>query len=546
MICFPPFRLDPVDQSIWKHGASGETQRLALTPRAFAILQHLIQNAGRLVTHDELLSVLWPDRCVQPEVLKAHINAIRSVLEDEARCPRFVETERGRGYRFVATVESMAVDPNMASGSALDDTELVGRQVELGKLHKYYGDAHMGIPQVVFISGEMGCGKSALVRQFIKDLPKSGIVTAIGHCIEGYGGQEPYYPVLSILAQLSCRAETASVLKPLASLAPTWASYITGYAPRLPMTDARVAGPDTSKRPLLHEISLLIARLAQDRPVVLVIEDAHLSDYSTVDWISASARGCYGAKLMIIVTYRAEDAGLFEHPIDVLHQDLFMRKLCREIRLGNLTEQDICTYVRKHSPIEEAEQIEQLAKILAERSSGNASFVGAVFNEIVQHRSDQRLNIDQGSIEKSDFTMQVPTLVGRVIEHRISHLSHLQQRILEAASLAGPVFSVDVAAHATGISAEEIEDVCEALCRHGFVITRAKLPSSFGGISGQVYAFRQELYRQVFYERQSPIKRARLKRLVDEAAQRDDRLHCDATGAAVVIRRTQLFRSTAS
>jgi DNA-binding winged helix-turn-helix (wHTH) protein len=59
-----------------------------------------------LVTHDGLLTALWRDVRVQPEVLKSHILAIRNALGDKSSSPRFIETRRGRGYRFIGPINA--------------------------------------------------------------------------------------------------------------------------------------------------------------------------------------------------------------------------------------------------------------------------------------------------------------------------------------------------------------------------------------------------------------------------------------------------------
>ena len=75
---FPPFRLDTINQCLWRRGKAGEEERVLLTPKAFAVLSYLVEHAGRLVTQDELLDAVWPDTFVQPEVLKYQIADIRS------------------------------------------------------------------------------------------------------------------------------------------------------------------------------------------------------------------------------------------------------------------------------------------------------------------------------------------------------------------------------------------------------------------------------------------------------------------------------------
>lgn len=69
---FPPFQLDNVNQSLWRYTDVAECEAVVLTPKAFGVLRYLVEHAGRLVTHNELLESLWPNTYVQPEVLKNH------------------------------------------------------------------------------------------------------------------------------------------------------------------------------------------------------------------------------------------------------------------------------------------------------------------------------------------------------------------------------------------------------------------------------------------------------------------------------------------
>src|SRR5208283_6163800 len=104
---FPPFRVDTVNQCLWRRGEAGSDERVLLTPKAFAVLRYLVERAGRLVTQNELLEAVWPDTFVQPEVLKYQIADIRALLGDSARQPSFIETVPRRGYRFVAPVREV-------------------------------------------------------------------------------------------------------------------------------------------------------------------------------------------------------------------------------------------------------------------------------------------------------------------------------------------------------------------------------------------------------------------------------------------------------
>src|SRR6202021_3164798 len=122
----PPFRVDTVNQCFWRRGYTGQEERILLTPKAFALLEYLVEHAGRLVTHDELLEALWPDTVVEPQAVKKHVLAVRSALGDRARNSLFIETIPTRGYQFIAGVtESVPTLPTVSRTAAPGD--LVGR-----------------------------------------------------------------------------------------------------------------------------------------------------------------------------------------------------------------------------------------------------------------------------------------------------------------------------------------------------------------------------------------------------------------------------------
>ena len=89
-------------------GTSGHLYRgqeiVPLTPKAFAVLQHLASQAGRLVGKQELLDAVWPGVFVGDAVLKVAIREIRRALGDNSQAPRFIETAHRRGYRFMEPV----------------------------------------------------------------------------------------------------------------------------------------------------------------------------------------------------------------------------------------------------------------------------------------------------------------------------------------------------------------------------------------------------------------------------------------------------------
>lgn len=99
---FGQFRLDPVEKVLTR-----DDRTISLTPKVFDTLFFLVQNAGRTVEKDELISSVWSERFVQENNLTFNIKMLRKALEDSATEPQYIETVPKRGYRFIAKVEKV-------------------------------------------------------------------------------------------------------------------------------------------------------------------------------------------------------------------------------------------------------------------------------------------------------------------------------------------------------------------------------------------------------------------------------------------------------
>src|SRR5258706_9156929 len=155
MARFGEFRLDSVNECLWRRHPKGGEGRIQRPPKAHAGLSLLVRNAGRLVTQGELLDAVWPGTHIQPEGLKNQILHIRRVLGDDPRRPRFIETLPRRGYRFIGLENGVGtLRPVAENGPAT--SRIVGRDRSLAELNAALGKALQGKRQVVFVTGESG------------------------------------------------------------------------------------------------------------------------------------------------------------------------------------------------------------------------------------------------------------------------------------------------------------------------------------------------------------------------------------------------------
>lgn len=100
-VSFAEFTLDGPSGHLYREGVV-----IPLTPKAFAVLEYLVAQAGRLVGKQELLDAVWPGVFVGDAVLKVAIREIRRALGDDPQAPRFIETAHRRGYRFMVPLST--------------------------------------------------------------------------------------------------------------------------------------------------------------------------------------------------------------------------------------------------------------------------------------------------------------------------------------------------------------------------------------------------------------------------------------------------------
>jgi predicted ATPase len=225
----------------------------------------------------------------------------------------------------------------------------VGRDAELARLRARLARALDGQRQLVFVTGEVGIGKTALVEAFLDEIGRTnGLRIGRGQCVAQYGAGEPYLPVFEALGRL-------------------------GQAP-------------ATHGWMLRELAEALDALAQDTPLVLLLEDLHWSDSSTIELLGMLARRRDASRLLILGTYRPGDvAATGANPLRWVKHELQLHGYCDEIPLEFWSAAEVDQFLARRFPGHELPP--ELTRVLHRSTEGNPLFlVNTVLDLITQGR----------------------------------------------------------------------------------------------------------------------------------------------------------------
>jgi DNA-binding winged helix-turn-helix (wHTH) protein len=532
-IYFPPFQLDLRAGELRRDG-----KPIPLRPKTFAVLCHLAERPGELLTKQALLDAVWKGVAVTEDVVRLSAGEVRVALGDSRAAPRFIQTVPRHGYRFIA---KMTTGPEAATShgpetpaSAAPSSHpreayvedvfstgawVVGREQERGEIQAWLRAALSGRRQIGFVNGEAGIGKTTLVDTFLLDLTRNlgeELRVARGQCVEQYGGGAPYLPLLEAIAALRRRGGDA-IESRLRLHAPGWVLRATeGSSPTKESTGAPTA--DTHEH-TLQMLAATLDALAERTPLVLVLEDLHWIDYSTLDLLSVLARRRDPARLLVLCTLRPADAIVRGHPVSSVARELLRKGLAREIRLGGLPEAALALHLAARFP--GTKLPDELLPLLVERSDGNPFLAVALVDHLLA--SETLVQRDAGWELRGGETLrtEIPEGLRAVIEPRLERLTADERFVLEAASVAGQEFAAHVVAaiapEASELAdVEAVEEVCDGLARRQDILRETGEAVWPDGTTSARYAFRHVLYQQVIDQRLTPSLRRRLHQRIGE------------------------------
>ncbi len=317
------------------HGPlSSSGREVKLTPKALALLWTLASHPGRVLTKAALLDAVWGEIAVGEDALGFQIRALRQALRDDPRQSRYIETVHRIGYRFIAQVgvapaagvETTAPRPVLCdAGCERTASTVIGRGDEIARLDDLLTRTLEGRRQMAFVTGEAGIGKTALLEAFLASHKGSPFLVARGQSVEHYGAGEPLLPLLDAVSRLCRQPGGDRALGVLRRHAPSWLAHLPALWPAADREASPQMAPRVTRERMLRELCDALEVLTSVQPVVLLLEDLHWADPSTVEWLAMVARRPEAARLLVLGTYRPADLLFRAHPLKAAKQELVAR-----------------------------------------------------------------------------------------------------------------------------------------------------------------------------------------------------------------------------
>jgi len=357
---------------------------------------------------------------------------------------------------------------------------LVGRNRELVVLRDQLTAALAGRGNLMLISGEAGVGKTALADALCREAADAGAHILIGHCYDRT--ETPPYGAWIEIVQYFRALPLQADAPPVPSL-----ENVTGQATLF--AQAR---------------DFLVAALAAERSLVMVLEDMHWADTASLDLLRSLARGINSLPLLIIVTYRDDELNR-HHPLAELIPLLVREAPVERLDLHPLDADAARALVRNRYDLPNEDAV-RLAAYLIERTEGNALFMIELLRTLEEegflHHDGGRWHVE------AVMHAPVPRLLKQVIDARLIRLGDDAVALLAIAAVIGQEVALAIW---EGVSRRDEETLLAVAER----AEAAHLITAWG--SGEGIRFSHALIREVLFESIPAPRRRRMHRQVGEA-----------------------------
>ncbi len=349
--------------------------------------------------------------------------------------------------------------------------------------------------RVALVSGEPGSGKSRLVRELAEQLSRDGAAVLYGGCDAVF--RVPYGPFAEALGSLIRDAEAASPGSADAG-GHELARLVPGLREDSVSLSALSATDAEAERHRLHTavVDLLTAAGAR-APTLLVLEDLHWADVSTLLLLRHLVRSASGSRMLLVGTFRDVEADVPAALSETL-AELARSEGVIPVRLGGLDDGDVAEFLRLTTGVEPDSAV---TAEIAELTNGNAFLLTELWRELVDSDAvevtAQRVRLIRPLVD-----VATPETVRQVVAQRIARLEPTTAEVLQLGAVAGSAFELDTIRRAATLSEGELLDGVDEAVRSGLVV---EAPGR-----GLAYRFAHELVRRSVIDQVSASRRAEL------------------------------------
>jgi DNA-binding NarL/FixJ family response regulator len=356
----------------------------------------------------------------------------------------------------------------------------IGRAQQLDQIAAAIRAGAEGQGRFLIVAGDAGVGKTRLVEEVVRRARGDGALVGVGRCIEYGGSSLPLAPIRELLEELS-RALGPKRFDQLARFGEDGlASVVSGVGTSAAATERVGIGSDSTHVRFMEACLELFRRLGRDRPLLLVIEDIHWSDASTLLVLSHLALGRRDLPFTVVATFRADD----------IHRRHPLQPFLAEAQRATHTERmDL-------PPFGHAEIQELVDAILGERAAP-----GVI--DRIEARSGGNAFYAEEVLAAVRSGGALPSGLRDVLLARVETLTDAAQEILGIASVGGLRVAVGILAEVAGRSPTDLEPLL-----HEAVDAHLIAPADVDGV--ELVAFRHALVQEAVYAELLPSRRTRL------------------------------------
>jgi DNA-binding winged helix-turn-helix (wHTH) protein/tetratricopeptide (TPR) repeat protein len=493
----PFYRFDAFELDVGLYRLTHAGEPIAIGPKPFDLLHYLIRHAQRTIPKAELIRKVWQAEAVSDSSIPTCITAVRRALGDDPDNPRFIQTVRGRGYRFIGNAISdseIVIDSNRDPVAASTSKAFVGRQAEMASLSAGLSQAMGGAPQTFLLMGEAGMGKTRVIEEFARRSASQGASVLVGRCREEEGAPA-FWPWIQILRTHieSHREDTLSSLEPYAAVISQMLPELRQLFPTIaPLPDVEA---EQARFRLLDAITRFLQASAKQKSLALMIDDLHRADTSSLLLLEFLVRELRDSPIFILGAYRDLDI-LGDTTREQCLTRVARTATSRSIQLKGISRRAVGELVGQP---EDAEVV----SALYEQSAGNPFFL----TQLVQLLEVDSAKLSNRSADEWRFSL--PTGIRDAISSQLCGLPPKTREALTVAAVIGREFTPALLARVLRIPFSKILEQLEP------AIT-ARLLEDIQRHSGS-YRFAHALLRDVVYDQIPRPDRGQLHKRIGEA-----------------------------